>query len=241
LDATADAKVKKAVSSYLLDVHAFDRGADAYGRGDYAMAVREWKPQADKGNALAALRMAGMYVRGEGAAPDDAEAARYYRRAVEFGNAEGQASLGAMYVTGRGVAQDNREAARLFRLAADRGDPLGQSNLGGFCETGTVVQQDDPEALKWCGLAARQGSPQCLNHLVVLYFKGRAVSTNRVVAFALFSLSAEMDGNASNHAVANKDKLAAILGSQEIAEGKRLTRQLVAPGNVISALDRANR
>ncbi len=38
----------------------------AFDRGDYATALREWRPLAEKGNAIAQSKLGFMYVFGEG-------------------------------------------------------------------------------------------------------------------------------------------------------------------------------
>ena len=44
----------------------FYKGLDAYHRGDYATALREWRPLAKQGNALAQHSLGVMYDEGEG-------------------------------------------------------------------------------------------------------------------------------------------------------------------------------
>jgi TPR repeat protein len=39
----------------------FDKGAAAFDAGDYATALREWKPLAEQGNADAQTRLGNMY------------------------------------------------------------------------------------------------------------------------------------------------------------------------------------
>ena len=44
----------------------FQKGVDAYDRGDYATALREWKPLAEQGNAPAQFNLGLMYDKGLG-------------------------------------------------------------------------------------------------------------------------------------------------------------------------------
>ena len=44
----------------------FQKGLTAYDRGDYATALREWKPLAEQGNASAQFNLGVMYDKGRG-------------------------------------------------------------------------------------------------------------------------------------------------------------------------------
>jgi len=85
----------------------FQKGWDAYTIGDYATALREWKPLAEQGNANAQYNLGLMYQKGDGVPQDDKTALKWYRLAAEQGNASAQYNLGAMYYKGEGVPQDN--------------------------------------------------------------------------------------------------------------------------------------
>ena len=51
-------------------------GYTAYNAGDYATALREWRPLAEQGNADAQYNLGMMYDEGEGVPQDDAEAVK---------------------------------------------------------------------------------------------------------------------------------------------------------------------
>ena len=96
------------------------RAQDAYNRGDYATALREWRQMADRGYAAAQCNVGVLYARGEGVPQDTAEAARWYRKAAETGHARAQYNLGSMYDNGDGVAQDYVQSYMWLSLAASR-------------------------------------------------------------------------------------------------------------------------
>ncbi len=52
----------------------WDEGAAAYQRGDYATALREWRPLAEQGNADAQFFLGVMYYKGRGVPQDYVEA-----------------------------------------------------------------------------------------------------------------------------------------------------------------------
>ncbi|MDA0740161.1 MAG: tetratricopeptide repeat protein, partial [Nitrospirae bacterium] len=87
----------------------YQAGVDAYERGDYETALKEWRPLADQGNATAQLNLGFMYDNGQGVPQDDQEAVKWFRRAAEQGDADAQYNLGLMYRTGQGVPQDDAE------------------------------------------------------------------------------------------------------------------------------------
>ena len=135
----------------------FQKGLDAYHKRDYATALREWRPLAEQGSALAQFNLGFMYDQGEGIPKDDKEAVKWYRLAAEQGNAAAQGNLGLMYDQGKGVPKDDKEAVKWYRLAAEQGSALAQSNLGLMYEKGEGVPKDYVEAYKWLNLSAANG------------------------------------------------------------------------------------
>jgi len=99
----------------------FSKGLNAAKRGDYAAALKEWRPLAEQGDASAQFNLGLMYAEGQGVPQDHAEAVKWYRRAAEQGHAGAQNNLGGMYAEGKGVLQDHAEAVKWFRRAAEQG------------------------------------------------------------------------------------------------------------------------
>ena len=73
-----------------------DEGNAAYERGDYAVALKEFQPLAERGDARAQLGRGVLYANGDGVPKDAAESAQWYRRAAEQGYAGAQYNLGVM-------------------------------------------------------------------------------------------------------------------------------------------------
>jgi uncharacterized protein len=71
----------------------FDKGWAAYKSGDFATAMKEWKPLAEQGNADAQNNLGFMYRNGEGVTQDYAEAVKWFRKAAEQGNEEAKEAL----------------------------------------------------------------------------------------------------------------------------------------------------
>ena len=78
----------------------FEDGYAVYQRGDYATALKFWRPLAEKGGANAQYNLGVMYRSGQGVKQDDAEAVKWYRIAAKQGHAKAQMNLGFMYADG---------------------------------------------------------------------------------------------------------------------------------------------
>ena len=80
----------------------FQKGVAAYKSGDYATALREWKPLAEQGDATAQSNLGLMYQKGKGVPKDNKEAVKWSRKAADQGNADAQIYLGDAYRGGGG-------------------------------------------------------------------------------------------------------------------------------------------
>jgi hypothetical protein len=136
----------------------FQAGVDAYERKDYATVLRELRPLAEQGDAVAQFYLGLMYDGGYGVPQDYATAWGWYEKAAVQGNVLAQVALGRMYYDGRGVPEDNQLALRWFRLAANKGNAIAQKQLGSMYENGIAVPRDLIEAHKWYNLAGANGN-----------------------------------------------------------------------------------
>jgi len=120
------------VSSLTAPVSAgpLDDAYAAYQQGDYASALRLFRPLAEQGNARAQTLLGLMYEDGQGVPKDFAQAAKWYQRASEQDFAMAQNNLGLMYLNGEGVPKDPALAAKWYRRAADLGLAEAQTSLG---------------------------------------------------------------------------------------------------------------
>ncbi len=101
----------------------FDEGEAAYQRGDYATAIREWRPLAKQGVADAQYNLGVMYGEGLGVPQDYAKAVGWWRKAADQGHATAQYNLGVAYHNGEGVPQNYAQAHMWHNLAASRFPP----------------------------------------------------------------------------------------------------------------------
>jgi len=140
-----------------LVVAGFDEGFDAYMRGDYATALKEFRVLAEQGDADAQYNLGLMYDKGHGVAQDYKEAMKWCRKAAEQGHAYAQYYLGFMYRDGHGVIQDYKEMLKWYRKAAEQGHAAAQITLGYMYRDGHGVAQDYVQAHKWFNIASANG------------------------------------------------------------------------------------
>ena len=135
-------------------------GAEAYMQGNFGRALREWRPLAERGHAVAQFQLGVMFEHGHGVSRDAVQAVEWYRKAAGRGDAHAQNNLGVAYANGRGVPQDVAQAVELFRKSAAQGLAIAQRNLGIMYFSGEGVRRNKIQALAWLIVAAGQGDMQ---------------------------------------------------------------------------------
>jgi uncharacterized protein len=100
----------------------FAKGLAAYQKGDFPAAAKEWRPEAEDGDARTQFNLGLLYLDGKGVPQDPGEAAKWFRRSAEQGYTEAQHNLGAMYGTGQGVRRDYVEAYKWMNICAASGN-----------------------------------------------------------------------------------------------------------------------
>ena len=86
---------------------SFQAGLDAYERGDYDTALKEFRPLAEQGDPLAQSYLGGMYAEGEGLPKDYVLAHMWMNLAAAKGVQEA--------VKGRGLLEKNMTPAQIGR------------------------------------------------------------------------------------------------------------------------------
>ena len=130
---------------------------DAYAAGDYELALKNWRPLAETGDAPAQVNLGVMYNQGHGVVQDDKEAVRWYKLAADQGYSPAQWRLAIMYKTGTGVIQNYEEAFKLYKLLAEQGDAYAQNTLGVMFSNSFGVPQDNIKAYLWFTVAIDSG------------------------------------------------------------------------------------
>ena len=100
----------------------FAAGLTAYENHDYAGAIKQWRPLAEKGSAAAEFNLGLLYYDGHGVAQDFAEAAQWFERSADQGYTKAQYNLGEMYAVGKGVKRDYVQSYKWLSLCAASGN-----------------------------------------------------------------------------------------------------------------------
>jgi TPR repeat protein len=100
----------------------FQAGVDAFQKGDYVTAAKEWRPLAEDGSAAAQRNMGYLYLDGHGVPQDYGEALMWIRRSAEQDDTEAQHDLGALYGAGKGVKRDYVQAYKWMNICAAKGN-----------------------------------------------------------------------------------------------------------------------
>jgi uncharacterized protein len=113
-------------------------GVEAWEAGDYARALREWRPLAQAGDADAQFNLAQAYKLGRGVPQDMAQAIAWYERAASQGHIQAEDNLGlVLYETGR-----RSDALSWLERSAARGEPRAQYVLAAELFNGQITTRD---------------------------------------------------------------------------------------------------
>lgn len=197
-------------------------GVDAYTRGDYATAEREWRPLAEQGNAAAQYNLGVLYDRGQGVPQDDTQARQWWEKAAVQGDANAQLYIGTLYAFGRGGPQDYAAARQWFEKSAVQGHANAQFNLGVLYDSGQGGPQDYAIALQWYEKAAAQGLAKAQFYLGRLYAYGEGRPHDLVKAQMWYSLAAR---TGYETATGYRDDLAKQMTPAQIAEAHKLAQE----------------
>ena len=135
-----------------VDAEPLADGITAADAGDYATALRLWRPLANSGNANAESYLGRMYLNGWGLPKDYAQAAYWYRKAAEQGNREAaENNLGPICAfTVSAFTRTMCKRSKWFQKAAAQGALEAFMNLPetldadghGVCATGLFVGRE---------------------------------------------------------------------------------------------------
>ena len=135
----------------------FKSGGDAYKRGDYETAAREFLPLAKNGDHRAMYALGSMYSVGNGVPQDLKEAFKWFQKAARYGRPDAEYKIGLMYANGLGVEQNDRRALNWLGKSAKKGFTSAQYQIGLMYMAGRGVQQNYIKAYAWSDLAYSQG------------------------------------------------------------------------------------
>ena len=125
----------------------FDKGWDAAQSGDYATALKEWRPLAEQGDAGAQNNLGAMYQNGVGVVQDYKEARKWYRLSAEQGDFRAQTNMGLMYANGLGAIEDKVLAHMWWNIAASQGSESAKKNKDILVKEMTASQIEEAQRL----------------------------------------------------------------------------------------------
>jgi TPR repeat protein len=139
----------------------FKLGLDAYDRGDFETALKEWQPLAEQGDARAQFNLGVIYFNGQGIPHDPVKAVDWYRAAADQGYGPAQANLSFMYETGQGLLQNYVEAYKWATLAGTHGADAAGGALEQLAAKMTAEQIAEAKgaAAKWRPIFAETAAP----------------------------------------------------------------------------------
>ena len=128
-------------------------GIDAWQRADYATAVANWRPLAEKGDADAAFNLGQAYRLGRGVATNLGAAQTWFERAARKGHLDAQTTLGLMLFENG----DRSGGVRWLKLAAEKGEARASLIYGTALFNGDGVKRDPVLGYAYVSRAAAQG------------------------------------------------------------------------------------
>lgn len=162
-----------------------------YAMHDYPRAIEMLTPLAERGEAVAQVKLGLLYARGEGVSRDDIAAFGWLSRAAEQGLTEAQFELGVMHRDGVGTPVNGKLAVHWFERAAERGVPHAFNAIGEMYLGHQDVAQDYAAALTWFLRGARLDDAESLYNVGVRYALGQGVEQDEIEAYKWFDLAAD--------------------------------------------------
>lgn len=200
----------------------YQKGAEAYHRGDYTTALREFRELAIQGSATAQYNLGLMHEQGLGVSKDLAKAEEWYLRAAGQGKPEAQYRLGLLLESGIDGTRDLINAGIWFRRAAEKGDAAAQFRIGAAYHLAQGAARDDAEAEKWLLRAANQDFTEAQVMLGEMLFAVRIPVHNNARAYMWMSIAASAGDET---AIKKKRFFSLFMTPNQIVEGRRLIRE----------------
>jgi TPR repeat protein len=163
---------------------------EAFARGDYAAAARDWNTAAKAGNGAAMYNLGVMSLTGKGAPKDAAAAARWFKASADAGHSGGMVNWALCRLNGFGTAKDERDGFGWLQKASDKGSATAMGMLAEAYLRGRGVAQDPRQAAGWLQKAVDAGDGPSIAQLGDLYERGQGVPRDPRRAFTLYERAA---------------------------------------------------
>jgi TPR repeat protein len=242
------------ITSNVVSSADYQKGLDAVKKGNYAIALNQFKPMAERGCGLCQHKMGWLYEKGLGVITDYKTALKWYTLAVKQQDlAWVNVHIGRMHERGLGVSQNYDTATTYYSLAAKSGYDYdlrrisdlkdgGRKrlnfwkffaklevidaiiNIGSMYYNGEGVYQSYKIAIIWYRRAAELKDARALSKLGMMHNQGLGTSKNKTHSYMWFTLA-----NLQHDAEA-KIKIASIsktMNSSQIAIAENLVRECI--------------
>ncbi len=162
-----------------------------YNAGNFAVALKEFREAAARGNRLAQFNYAMMLLNGEGTAANPEEGRKWLRKAADANMSHAQYVYGKMYDDGDFVARDPVEAHQWFLKAAQQGHVQAELALANQFLDGRGTPRDNAQAFFWYKKAA-EGGDMTAQYVAGSFYErgGDGVERNLNVARAYYAAAA---------------------------------------------------
>lgn len=131
-------------------------GVDAWSRGDYPAAIKEWRPLAINGDADAQFNLGQAYKLGRGVPVDFKLAEGWYRKAADQGHFQAEDNLGLILFQNG----DRAKAMPYIEKSANRGEPRAQYVLATALFNGDLAKKNWVRAYALMTRASANGLSQ---------------------------------------------------------------------------------
>jgi len=122
----------------------YQTGVDAYSNGNFKLALQEWMPLAEGGDATAQNSVGALYDHGLGVDEDDATAAYWYQLAADQNLPLAMRNIANMYAGGYGVQFDEALAESWYEKAARMGDPVAIKRMASLRPSSEFAAAAEP-------------------------------------------------------------------------------------------------
>ena len=163
---------------------------DAFGRGDYRSAARDWTTAANAGNGAAMYNLGVMSLSGRGATKDIAAAARWFKASAGAGHSGGMVNWGLCLLNGFGTAKDEAGGFTWIRTAANKGSANAMGLLAEAYYRGRGIAVDPRQGAGWLQKAVDAGDGPSIAQLADAYDRGEGVPRDGKRAFSLYQRAA---------------------------------------------------
>jgi uncharacterized protein len=140
----------------------------AHASGDYAAALKAFRPLAEQGNATAQFALGLMYETGQGVPADLPQALAWYEKAVQQKHPQALNNLAYFYAEGQGVPRDLERARKLYSEAASLGVAGAMYSIGSMDYAGEGGPKDLISAYVWWKRAADQHHAKAAANIATL-------------------------------------------------------------------------